>query len=210
MAEIKNYPSNSLKSREKVEEKNEKPKVEPVINEGSAKVMQPSTGRKIFNAFFPEATNKSIGAFFLYDLCIPTIRNFIGTVMISGGKNISKGLNGDIFGSGKSSYDKFYNGGGGKVFYINSKQQRSKFYDCEHVWYASLAEAQKVIEKMEMVLESYPYVLVADMKEFSHIEEEINPGDQHIGWRSMEGVKWYSNRGGYTVVYPPTIEVNER
>ncbi len=205
MAEIKNYPSNSIKSREKIAEKKEKPEIAPVIDEGEAKIVAPKLWRKIFNAFFPEATNKPVGSFFLYDLCIPAIRSFVGNVMISGGKNITRSPGGDIFGSGKKSYDNYYNG---KVFYLNNtKQQRSKFYDSEHVWYVSLAKAQEVIDKMNAVLESYPTVTVADMKEFSKLEDEIRPGDQHSGWTDLRDVKWYSDHGGYTVVYPPASEL---
>lgn len=204
MAEIKNYPSNSIKSREKTAEK-QKPVIEPVIEEGEAKIIKIKLWRKIFNAFFPEATNKPVGSFFLYDLGIPALKSFIGNVMISGGKNITRTPGGDIFGSGKRSYDNYYNG---KVFYLNnSRQQKSKFYDCEHVWYTNLAKAQEVIDKMNAVLEVYPSVTVADMKEFSKLEDEINPGDQHLGWTDIKDVKWYSDHGGYTVVYPPAIEL---
>lgn len=205
MAEIKNYPSNSIKSRENAATKKEKPEIAPVIDDGDAKIVAPKLWRKIFNAFFPEATNKPVGSFMLYDLCIPAVRSFIGNVMISGGKNITRNPGGDIFGGGKKSYDNYYNG---KIFYLNNtKQQKSKFYDCEHVWYRNLAKAQEVIDKMNAVLEVYPSVNVADMKEFSRLEDEINPGDQHIGWTDLHDVKWYSDHGGYTVVYPPTIDV---
>ena len=205
MAEIKNYPSNSIKAREKAAEKKEKPEIKPVIEEGEAKIVAPRLLRKIFNAFFPEATNKPVGSFFLYDLCIPAIRSFVGNVMISGGKNITRNPGGSMFGESKKSYDNYYNG---KVFYLNNtKQQRSKFYDSEHVWYVSLAKAQEVIDKMNAVLESYPNVNVADMKEFSKLESEIRPGDQYIGWTDLHDVKWYSDHGGYTVVYPPAVEL---
>ncbi len=205
MAEIKNYPSNSLKSREKqAATKKEKPEIKPVVADGEAKVMAPSFGRKIFNAFFPEATNKSVGSFFLFDLCIPTIRNFIGSIMISGGKNISNGTGSGAFGSGKKSYENYYNG---KVSYLNNAQKKPKIYDCEHVWYSSLQKAQDVIDKMNMVLQEYPVVSVADMKELSNLSSEIVPGDHHQGWSDIKDVKWYSDHGGYTVVYPPTIEL---
>ena len=60
MAEIKNYPSNSIKSRESTTKKKEKPEIVPVVEAGDAKVMQTKLPRKIFNAFFPEATDKKI------------------------------------------------------------------------------------------------------------------------------------------------------
>ncbi len=202
MAEIKNYPSNSIKSREKALAKKEKPEITAVIEEGEAKVMAPSLGRKIFNAFFPEATNKRIGTFFLFDLCIPAVRSFIGNVMISGGKNISNN-SGDVFGSGKKSYDAYYNG---RVSFMNN-QKRNKIYDCEHVWYSSLQKAQDVIDQMNTILKEYPVVSVADMKELSKLSQDITPGDHHIGWSDIRDVKWYSDHGGYTVVFPPAIEL---
>lgn len=205
MAEIKNYPSNSIKSRERAAEKKEKPDVLPVIDNGEAKIVKTKLWRKIFNGFFPEATNKPVGSFMLYDLCIPALRNFVGSVLISGGKNITRNTNGEIFGSGKKSYDNYYNG---KIFWLNnSKQAQSKFYDCEHVWYVSLAKAQEVIDRMNAVLEAYPSVTVLDMKEFSNLNSEIHPGDDHIGWTNLKDVKWYSDHGGYTVVYPPTVDI---
>lgn len=203
MAEIKNYPSNSIKSREGTTKK-EKPEIVPVIEEGEAKVVSPNLGRKIFNAFFPEAVNKPIGSFFLFDLCIPAIRNFIGNVMISGGKNITRGYGGDVFGSGKKSYENYYNG---KVAYMNNPQKKSKIYDCEHVWYSSLQKAQDVIDQMNTILREYPVVSVADMKELSKLSQDIVPGDYHAGWNDIHDVKWYSDHGGYTVVFPPTIEL---
>ena len=204
MAEIKNYPSNSIKSKEKVAEKKQKPDITPVVEAGDAKVMQTKLPRKIFNAFFPEATNKKIGSFLLFDLCIPAVRTFIGNVMISGGKNITRGYGGDVFGSGKKSYDAYYNG---KVSFMNSKQNRSKVYDCEHVWYSSLQKAQDVIDQMNTILKEYPVVSVADMKELSMLSSDIVPGDHHIGWDNISDVKWYSDHGGYTVVFPPAIEL---
>lgn len=204
MAEIKNYPSNSLKSREASAVKKQKPEIVPVIEEGDAKVVAPKLGRKIFNAFFPEATNKPIGSFFLFDVCIPTLRNFIGNVMISGGKNISGGYNSGVLGSGKKSYESYYNG---KVSYMSSPQKRSKIYDCEHVWYSSLQKAQDVIDQMNTILKEYPVVSVADMKELSKLSGDISPGDYHLGWSDIHDVKWYSDHGGYTVVFPPTIEL---
>ena len=203
MAEIKNYPSNSIKTREKAVEKKQKPEITAVVEEGDAKVVSPNLGRKIFNAFFPEATNKRIGSFFLFDLCIPAIRSFIGNVMISGGKNISNMNGGGVFSNGKKSYDAYYNG---KVSFINN-QRRNKIYDCEHVWYASLQKAQDVIDQMNTILKEYPVVSVADMKEISKLSHEITPGDHHIGWNDIHDVKWYSDHGGYTVVFPPAIEL---
>lgn len=203
MAEVKNYPSNSIKSREAAVKK-PKPEIAPMVDDGDAKVVAPSFGRKIFNAFFPEATNKRIGSFLLFDLCIPTLRNFIGNVMISGGKNISGGYGGEVFGSGKKSYENYYNG---KVSYMTNAQRKSKIYDCEHVWYSSLQKAQDIIDKMNTVLQEYPVVSVADMKELSNLSREITPGDYHQGWNDLHDVKWYSDHGGYTVVYPPTIEL---
>ena len=203
MAEIKNYPSNSIKSREKAIEKKQKPEITAVVEEGDAKVVAPSLGRKVFNAFFPEATNKRIGSFFLFDLFIPAIRSFVGNVMISGGKNISNTNGGDIFGSGKRSYDAYYNG---RVSFMNN-QKRNKIYDCEHVWYSSLQKAQDVIDQMNTILKEYPVVSVADMKELSKLSHEITPGDHHIGWSDIRDVKWYSDHGGYTVVFPPAIEL---
>ena len=203
MAEVKNYPSNSIKSREAAVKK-PKPEIAPMVDDGDAKVVAPSFGRKIFNAFFPEATNKRIGSFLLFDLCIPTLRNFIGNVMISGGKNISGGYGGEVFGSGKKSYENYYNG---KVSYMTNAQRKSKIYDCEHVWYSSLQKAQDIIDKMNTVLQEYPVVSVADMKELSNLSREITPGDYHQGWNDLHDVTWYSDHGGYTVVYPPTIEL---
>jgi hypothetical protein len=204
MAEIKNYPSNSIKSRENTSVKKTKPEIVPVVEEGDAKVVAPRLGRKIFNAFFPEATNKPIGSFFLFDLCIPAVRNFIGSILISGGKSITGGYNNGVFTNGKKSYESYYNG---KVSYMNSPQKRSKIYDCEHVWYSSLQKAQDVIDQMNTVLKEYPVVSVADMKELSKLSHEITPGDYHAGWNDIHDVKWYSDHGGYTVVFPPTIEL---
>ena len=204
MAEVKNYPSNSIKSREKNAEKKQKPEITPVIADGDAKVASPKLWRKIFNAFFPEATNKPVGSFMLFDLCIPAVRSFVGTVLISGGKNISNNSGTGVFGSGKKSYDAYYNG---KVSFINNNQKRNKFYDCEHVWYSSLSKAQSVIDEMNTVLQKYPVVSVADMKEISNLSDEIMPGDYHAGWSDIQNVKWYSDHGGYTVVFPPAIEL---
>lgn len=205
MAEIKNYPSNSIKSRETTAAKKEKPEIVPVVEEGDAKVLEPNFGRKIFNAFFPDATNKPIGSFVLFDLFIPALRNFVGGIMISGGKNITNGYGGEVLGSGRKSYDSYYNG---RVSYMsNNKQKRSKVYDCEHVWYSSLQKAQDVIDRMNTILQEYPVVSVADMKELSKLSQEIMPGDYHLGWSDIHDVKWYSDHGGYTVVFPPTIEL---
>ena len=204
MAEIKNYPSNSIKSREAASTKKPKPEIEAVIEDGDAKVVKPSLGRKIFNAFFPDAVDKPIGSFMLFDLFIPAVRSFVGSVMISGGKNISNGYAGNLLGSGKKSYESYYNG---RVSYMNNNQKRSKMYDCEHVWYSSLQKAQDVIDQMNTILREYPVVSVADMKELSKLGHEIIPGDYHLGWSDIHDVKWYSDRGGYTVVFPPTIEL---
>lgn len=204
MAEIKNYPSNSIKSREAATKK-QKPEITPVIEEGDAKVVPLRLWRKIFNAFFPTAVDKPVGTFFLYDVAIPTVRNFVGSMLISGGKNISGYNNGDVFGSGKKSYENYYNG---KVSYLNSPmQKRNKIYDSERVWYSSLAKGQEVVDSMNDVLKVYPVVSVADMKEFSKLSEEINPGDHHIGWSDIKDVKWYSDHGGYTFVFPPTTDI---
>lgn len=203
MAEIKNYPSNSIKTREKAAEKKQKPEITAVVSEGEAKVVAPSFGRKIFNAFFPEATNKRIGSFMLFDLLIPAVRTFVGNIMISGGKNISNNTGAGTFGSGKKSYDAYYNG---RVSFMNN-QKRNKIYDCEHVWYSSLQKAQDVIDQMNTVLREYPVVSVADMKELSGLSNEITPGDHHVGWSDIRDVKWYSDHGGYTVVFPPAIEL---
>lgn len=210
MAEIKNYPSNSIKSREK----KQKPEVIPVLEEGDAKIRKPGLPRKIFNAFFPEAVNKPVGSFFLFDLCIPALRSFVGTVLISGGKNISNNVGNGVFASGKKSYDAYYNG---NVKYLNtpqSSQYRSKIYDGQQIWYSTdeketgLLKGQRVVDKMNDVLQRYPVVSVADLKEFSKLSDEIVPGDHHIGWDNIKDVKWYSDHGGYTFVYPPAMSID--
>ena len=60
---------------------------------------------------------------------------------------------------------------------------------------------------MNTILKEYPVVSVADMKELSKLSHEITPGDHHIGWSDIRDVKWYSDHGGYTVVFPPAIEL---
>jgi len=204
MAEIKNYQSNSIKSRENAAKK-DKPEITAVVDDGDAKIVGTSLPRKIFNSFFPEATNKPVGSFMLFDMFIPALKSFVGTVLISGGKNISNSYGGEIFGSGKKSYENYYNGG--RVAYMNNAQKKSKIYDCEHVWYSSLPKAQGVIDKMNTILQQYPVVSVADMKELSKLDSDITPGDHHIGWSDIQDVKWYSDHGGYTVVFPPTIQL---
>ena len=194
---------NSFKSKND-KAKQEKPKLKPVVQE-AGQIREASFLRKGFNAFFPEAVGKRISSFILQDLLVPVIKTAIGTILISGGKNISS-QSGTIVAPGKTmNYNNYYNGGNAKGHSLLAppKTQGNIVLDHEHVWYSSMADAKRVIDEMNTVLQSYPVVTVSDMKEISNMSREIVPNDNNLGWYNLTGVRWYSDRGGCTVIFPP-------
>lgn len=199
------FRSNSNKSKEEVEEpKNEEKRVEaPIVQ---ARARKRSGVSKFVRSLFVEDL-PNIGTYILEDVLRPSIQNFfIDSVtdsisMLFGGDGGSRrrGRSGRGY-SDRVSYRDYYDDDKRRRRRDRERDEDFRGYDLDDAIVDTRGEAERVIDKMEDMIDRYKAVSVADLYELVGLPSRYT--DNKYGWTSIKSAKAQKVRGGYLIQLP--------
>jgi len=206
--DIDNYKSNSNKSKEENNKKNElieTHKVEKVVT-GKVIAKKKSSFRKFTDEFISEDA-KNIKSYVFGEVLIPAIKKAISDIVTDG---IDMILYGGSRGGGrrsisdKVSYRNYYDRGSS----YRREEPRSTYsaYSYDDIILDSRGEAEDVLERMDELIESYGLVRVADLYDLVGITG--NYTDNKYGWTNIRNAQIIRVRDGYMIKMPRAIPID--
>lgn len=201
---LPNYPSNSNKKKEAVEEEK---RVEKVVK-GEVKKKKRSLGRKFSDAF-SEEDRQSVGDHILYDVLIPAAKNTISD-MVKGGIDMflfgGKGGSRTTRDRGRSyvSYNDYYGGRGSAQHRPRqqiSPRARAR-HDFDDIVLADRGEAEQVLSLLVDLVVDYGQATVADLYDLVGITSNFT--DNKYGWVNLSRASVVRVRDGYLIQLPRT------
>jgi hypothetical protein len=222
-----NFPSNSIKEKEKKEvevKKEETKKVEKVV---TGKVIQKkkTLGKRFMETFVGEDL-KNIKGYIFQDVLIPAAKDTISDIVQGITDTIMGSVDVALFGEtrrrgasrssrdrGKSyvSYDRMSSSSRDRdrnrdrdIKDINSRDRaRHKFDD---IILETRGEAEEVLGNLVDLIVDYEEATVADLYGFVGISD--TPVDRNWGWKDLSSASVSRTRDGYMLNLPKTIYLN--
>lgn len=184
---MEKYSSNSDKSRE------DKPKVQPIAK-GKVK--------KNYSKLLFTEDAKSVGSYILLDVLIPAMKNAaydmitngISMMLFGNSKTTSSGQASSVRSTPYVSYNKFSRG-------PEPQSRRTATSNSgliqEDVIFATRADAECVLMRMDEIIAQYQFVSIADYKELAGLTGSYT--DNYYGWTSLHTADVTRCRDGYYI-----------
>ena len=196
------FRSNSNKSKEALARRPEK-KVEKVVT-GKATVKKRGKAKKFVDVFIDEDI-RSVKEFLFSDVLVPKIRDTIYDLITGGADMIlyggTRGTSKKSSGGSYSSYSQAYTRRADRSEY----QQKRDRFDLDEIIFESRGDAERVLDDMDNILESYTFVTVADMYDLADISQAPYTANKY-GWTKLgaaEVVRVRTDNGfGYSIKLP--------
>jgi hypothetical protein len=184
--EIEDFPSNSM-GTPKVEEK----EIPKKVVTGKVITRKPPMGRRVREMFFGGDFN-SVRSYVIDDVLLPAARDMIadafsqgverlifGDSRPGGGRRYASRTSGGVFGGGvgRTAYDRMSTRRDDRE--PMSRRARAN-HNFEEIILQSRAEAEDVLEQMDLILERYKQVSVKDLYEL--VGENFHYTDEKWGW----------------------------
>lgn len=198
MAEIKDFPSNSLTDEGK--EKADRKKVEPVVKGKVTKKKEP-LGRKVVHTFVSE-DSKGVGEYILYDVLIPAAKEMISDMVVGGVQMI-------LFGEAKGRHTTRDKGRSYVSYSSLSREKEPPRYDrnprrdryrFDEIVIESRGEAEEVLDHMVDYISEYDECPVSVLMELVGIDAKYT--DNYYGWTELGRAGVEAVRGGYILDLP--------
>ena len=190
--EQNNLPSNSL--MDKKDTKPKKEKVTPVVS-GKVKKKGKLFGEKVVDSFVNEEV-EDVKGYLREEVLIPTIKKTILDVI----KMFFYGRSSVPDGSSIVPYNRM---SGGRTILMGSstapKRTSKKTFD--DIWFENRGDVETVVDNLDMIMETYGVVSVADLFELSGQNSVFT--DNRFGWTDLGAMKVVQNHGGYILKMPP-------
>lgn len=214
------YPSNSLKDREKskltesVKQPEERQKLDSVAK---GTVRPPSLAKKTRSAMFANDA-KEVGSYIFWDLVIPALKQTISDVVTGG---VERALFGESAGrrSGRTRYTSYSS----RVSYNTTRRgeydspteparrlsaRARNTFDFSEILLEDRVECVEVIERLRDILDRYDQATVADLYDLCGISTKYT--DQYWGWSRPEHLRdatYRRVRDGYVLQIPEPMEL---
>ena len=201
------YKPNSHRYREgQADVPAERKKVEKVIK-GTAKTRKKSEIRKFTDIFVAEDIGE-VKTYLVQDLLIPSIKNTILDLIIEGATIIFKGEPGRGRKSNSSvdyvSYRRYNDRDERR--YAETRSRTS--YGFDDIVLESRGEAERVLTRMDELIDTYGFVTVADL--YDLVGKSCNYTDNKYGWRNLSTAEPIRIRGGeYMLRLPKARTIDE-
>lgn len=194
--DVKNVQPNSHTYKAEQNEKIEREKIKPIIQNGVASTKK-SLGQKFVETFIK--TNKDdVKDYILKDVIIPAVGGAVLDVisMMFFGKT-----NGGYY-SGKNSYTPYSNAykssGSSKFSYGNEKRyEENKNIDYRNIVLNDRRDAESVLDEMHRRIEQYNYVTVAELLQLVGVVGSYT--DNNWGWTSHDDIGLQRVRNGFLI-----------
>lgn len=208
--EIKDYQSNSHKSKEIKKDSREKEperRVQPIALKGTARTKKKSGIRKFADVFIADDIGK-VKDYVLFDVLRPAIKDAIEDI-VSNGIHIL--LYGEQSGSSKKktpgsniSYQKYYDGGSQKRDYRTPSYVKA--FDYDDVILENRGDAEYVLDQMYDAIKAYGLVTVSDLCELIGVTAPYTANK--YGWTDLNSAGIERVRGGYLLKLPRAFPID--
>lgn len=199
--EVVSYSSNSHKSREQEAKKNEKKKVEAIVQ---AKVKKKNIFEKVVGPFI-ETDGKSVGSYIFADVLVPAIKkglydvctNAVEMLLYGEANGRRRSLNSSS--NSRTSYTSYYERDKRPSEPVRSRS----IYSYDEVIFETRMDAEAVLQGMDDILDEYQVVSVADYYELASIKG--NYTDNNYGWTTLTNAQIVRVSGGYMLKLPKAM-----
>lgn len=209
---MEQYPSNTLKERNKQVQKKEKPDLKCVVS-GKSKPVPQSFWSKVFVGIKP-ASGQTMKSFIFDEIVTPLIQRAVvegvtgainylvkGDAYADRKNNNSLGksyINYNGISSGKS------NGNSGQYVYSG----KNSGMEIENVWFESRVDAQRVLDEMQNVIAGYDILTVNGFYDIIGRTNIIDPSNEKFGWSDLRNAYITASRGGWVIHLPHPMPID--
>lgn len=209
---MEQYPSNTLKERNKQAQKKEKPDLKCVVS-GKSKPIPQSLWSKVFVGIKP-ASGQTMKSFIFDEIVTPLIQRAV-VEGVTGAINYL--VKGDAYADRKnsSSFGKSYinyNGISSGKSNANGSQYvysgKNSGMEIENVWFESRVDAQRVLDEMQNVIANYDILTVNGFYDIIGRTNIIDPSNEKFGWSDLRNAYITASRGGWVIHLPHPMPID--
>lgn len=209
---MEQYPSNTLKERNKQAQKKEKPDLKCVVS-GKSKPVPQSLWSKVFVGIKP-ASGQTMKSFIFDEIVTPLIQRAV-VEGVTGAINYL--VKGDAYADRKnnSSFGKSYinyNGISSGKSNVNGSQYvysgKNSGMEIENVWFESRVDAQRVLDEMQNVIANYDILTVNGFYDIIGRTNIIDPSNEKFGWSDLRNAYITASRGGWVIHLPHPMPID--
>ena len=209
---MEQYPSNTLKERNKQAQKKEKPDLKCVVS-GKSKPVPQSLWSKVFVGIKP-ASGQTMKSFILDEIVTPLIQRAV-VEGVTGAINYL--VKGDAYADRKAtnSFGKSYinyNGISSGKSNANGSQYvysgKNSGMEIENVWFESRVDAQRVLDEMQNVIANYDILTVNGFYDIIGRTNIIDPSNEKFGWSDLRNAYITASRGGWVIHLPHPMPID--
>ena len=209
---MEQYPSNTLKERNKQAQQKPKPELKCVVT-GKSKPVPQSIWSKVFVGIKP-ASGQTMKSFIFDEIVTPLIQRAV-VEGVTGAINYL--VKGDAYADRKAtnSFGKSYinyNGiSSGKPSSSGSQyvySGKNSGMEIENVWFESRVDAQRVLDEMMGVIAQYDILTVNGFYDLIGRTSLIDPSNEKFGWSDLRNAYITGARGGWIIHLPRPMPID--
>ena len=209
---MEQYPSNTLKERNKQAQKKEKPDLKCVVS-GKTKPVPQSFWSKVFVGIKP-ASGQTMKSFIFDEIVTPLIQRAVVEGVTGAINYLVKGdayadrKNNNSFGKSYINYNGISseksNGNGSQYVYSG----KNSGMEIENVWFESRVDAQRVLDEMQSVIAGYDILTVNGFYDIIGRTNIIDPSNEKFGWSDLRNAYITASRGGWVIHLPHPMPID--
>lgn len=209
---MEQYPSNTLKERNKQAQKKEKPDLKCVVS-GKSKPIPQSFWSKVFVGIKP-ASGQTMKSFIFDEIVTPLIQRAVVEGVTGAINYLVKGdayadrKNNNFLGKSYINYNGISsgksNGNGGQYVYSG----KNSGMEIENVWFESRVDAQRVLDEMQSVIAGYDILTVNGFYDIIGRTNIIDPSNEKFGWSDLRNAYITASRGGWVIHLPHPMPID--
>ena len=209
---MEQYPSNTLKERNKQAQKKEKPDLKCVVR-GKTKPVPQSFWSKVFVGIKP-ASGQTMKGFIFDEIVTPLIQRAVVEGVTGAINYLVKGdayadrKNNNSFGKSYINYNGISSGksnGNGSQYVYSGKNSGMEI---ENVWFESRVDAQRVLDEMQSVIAGYDILTVNGFYDIIGRTNIIYPSNEKFGWSDLRNAYITASRGGWVIHLPHPMPID--
>ena len=209
---MEQYPSNTLKERNKQAQKKEKPELKCVVS-GKSKPVPQSFWSKVFVGIKP-ASGQTMKGFIFDEIVTPLIQRAVVEGVTGAINYLVKGdayadrKNNNSFGKSYINYNGISSGksnANGNQYVYSGKNSGMEI---ENVWFESRVDAQRVLDEMQSVIAGYDILTVNGFYDIIGRTNIIDPSNEKFGWSDLRNAYITASRGGWVIHLPHPMPID--
>lgn len=178
------------------------------VTRGAVTVKRKSELSKLTGAFIRMDIHDVVDCL-ITDIVVPAIVNLVEDVFVNGTRLILRGEtahNDRRSRADKVSYRKYYDDRDRDKDRDGDRDRAHSVYDYDRINFASRADAEAVLNRMQEAIEEYGQVPIADLYEFAGVRSEHTT--YKYGWTSIKSADVERRRDGYYLKLPTPRSLN--